>query len=152
MTLAGRHIFDEHLLFSDMPCQIHRLGEQEELDLVRLHTDNEVLFYFLPLCVKLARLVPAPLLSSTAAASLPPSLHLSAVQHQCLAQGMQGAFDFVFSQPGKRLPFSLPRRLQPGSDRWVNRSPFFCSITGSCGRSRRNSQECAGHGYPGMLS
>lgn len=72
MTLAGRHIFDEHLLFSDVPCQIHRLGEQEELGLVRLDTANEVLFYFIPLCVKLARLVPAALLSSTAAASLPP--------------------------------------------------------------------------------
>lgn len=92
MTLARRRIFDEHLLFSDMPCQIHRLGEQEELDLVRLDTDNEVLFYFIPLGVKLASLVPAPLLSSAAAASLPPSSAFIRCSMPVLGTGDAGGF------------------------------------------------------------
>lgn len=112
MTLAGCCIFDEQLLFLDMPWQICRPGEQEELDLVRLDTDNEVLFYFIPLCVKLAGLMqqlshPLPSSAWTAAASLPPFSAFICCSMPVLGAWDGGAFDLVSSQPGRR------RCLQP---------------------------------------
>lgn len=37
----------------DIPCHTHGCVEQEELDLLCLDMENEVLFYFFPLSVKL---------------------------------------------------------------------------------------------------
>lgn len=73
MTPAGCCICDEQLLLSDMPWQIHRSGEEAGLDVVHLDMGNDVSFYFIPLCVKLAGLMPAFPSPRKAATSLPPS-------------------------------------------------------------------------------
>lgn len=62
MTLAGRCIFDEQLLFSDVAQQIHRPGEWEELDLVHFWTRTMKFCFTLFLSVRSGSC--APVLSS----------------------------------------------------------------------------------------
>lgn len=74
LTIAGRCVFGEQLLFADMSWQVRRGGEQDELDPACSEVDSEVLFNFSPPSVKPAGRVPAALLPAwAAAASLPPS-------------------------------------------------------------------------------